>query len=710
MLLTTKYPKPWYVPRVEVSGCSWYDVARPMTRLLLSFRVKPSSRQPGAGAGGAAGAGSGPSSRRGSVGQAGDDWASGVATPRVDGEVVAPAGWKEAAAHGAGAAKAQRSKERAARKAKQAAAVFAAAAAKAQAVREAAKARKRKRAPSTDSSDYTSGDDEDGDDGDGDHGDGDEGDVGGATPTQQQPRGTSGASSTARVRTTPLTAMVHRQHADSGDGSDDSSSSAGDGASRGAGVGGSQASGSQGQGDDDDDDDDDDEDYDDANDEEDDDNGDANDEDHVAADDANRDTHNHRHAPPHGGRATAAELPLPAAPRLETPTKPSRHAANGVMASPISRPLPPPTAVGMQSQEADSSSSAESYMYDTSDGEDSDAIPAQLAARIVRWNCTNCVHTNQLLRPAPPGVGAGAGGLSDDDSDTGGFFGAGRGGDTDMHAGAGAANEEHARAMAEFMDPTCEVCGVRRSMTDPLPLLTVGPTAQGVNIHQIREVLEGMAGDDVMKPGSACRTGIAYDSRMLQVRVCVGMCGRACVAVRPCGRTCVCVNRLWAWPCAYAHTLHAPQHSEVKKPSPMPSASHPERPHRLAAIAQHLVVKELFQRCIRINGRLARRSELATVHTEDHCDMIMSLENVGPEGYSFGADTCVTYAATAPPLAGQSITWRVLLRVCHRQVRMLRKRRRGAAVRRHRACGDGEGGEGRHHGWHRPGEAAGAPR
>ena len=709
MLLTTKYPKPWYVPRVEVSGCSWYDVARPMTRLLLSFRVKPSSRQPGAGAGGAAGAGSGPSSRRGSVGQAGDDWASGVATPRVDGEVVAPAGWKEAAAHGAGAAKAQRSKERAARKAKQAAAVFAAAAAKAQAVREAAKARKRKRAPSTDSSDYTSGDDEDGDDGDGDHGDDDEGDVGGATPTQQQPRGTSGASSTARVRTTPLTAMVHRQHADSGDGSDDSSSSAGDGASRGAGVGGSQASGSQGQGGDDDEEDED-EDYDDANDEEDDDNGDANDEDHVAADDANRDTHNHRHAPSHGGRATAAELPLPAAPRLETPTKPSRHAANGVMASPISRPLPPPTAVGMQSQEADSSSSAESYMYDTSDGEDSDAIPAQLAARIVRWNCTNCVHTNQLLRPAPPGVGAGAGGLSDDDSDTGGFFGAGRGGDTDMHAGAGAANEEHARAMAEFMDPTCEVCGVRRSMTDPLPLLTVGPTAQGVNIHQIREVLEGMAGDDVMKPGSACRTGIAYDSRMLQVRVCVGMCGRACVAVRPCGRTCVCVNRLWAWPCAYAHTLHAPQHSEVKKPSPMPSASHPERPHRLAAIAQHLVVKELFQRCIRINGRLARRSELATVHTEDHCDMIMSLENVGPEGYSFGADTCVTYAATAPPLAGQSITWRVLLRVCHCQVRMLRKRRRGAAVRGHRACGDGEGGEGRHHGWHRPGEAAGAPR
>ena len=83
----------------------------------------------------------------------------------------------------------------------------------------------------------------------------------------------------------------------------------------------------------------------------------------------------------------------------------------------------------------------------------------------------------------------------------------------------------------------------------------------------------------------------------------------------------------------------------------MPSASHPERPHRLAAIAQHLVVKELFQRCIRINGRLARRSELATVHTEDHCDMIMSLENVGPEGYSFGADTCVTSAATAPPLA-----------------------------------------------------------
>ncbi|KAA0172293.1 hypothetical protein FNF27_06092 [Cafeteria roenbergensis] len=90
-------------------------------------------------------------------------------------------------------------------------------------------------------------------------------------------------------------------------------------------------------------------------------------------------------------------------------------------------------------------------------------------------------------------------------------------------------------------------------------------------------------------------------------------------------------------------------------PAP-PRAPHVERGDRLACVAQHLVAKGLFQRCVRTPSRPARRDEIKLCHSEEHLAQVDSLRAVDETGRRLGADTFANeHTHTAALLAAGSV-------------------------------------------------------
>ena len=92
---------------------------------------------------------------------------------------------------------------------------------------------------------------------------------------------------------------------------------------------------------------------------------------------------------------------------------------------------------------------------------------------------------------------------------------------------------------------------------------------------------------------------------------------------------------------------------------PPPAGTHPERPDRLRAIAQHLVATGLLQRCKRLACRPVEDAELAGVHEGDYRAMINSLDRLVDTGggeLHFGSDTFANaHSLTAARLACGSV-------------------------------------------------------
>ena len=93
---------------------------------------------------------------------------------------------------------------------------------------------------------------------------------------------------------------------------------------------------------------------------------------------------------------------------------------------------------------------------------------------------------------------------------------------------------------------------------------------------------------------------------------------------------------------------------------PQPRSSHPERPDRTRAIAQHLLATGILARCVRVPARFATPEELQLVHSEPHVVAMGSLAEAvrAADGdLHFGSDTFANSAtASAALLACGSVT------------------------------------------------------